>query len=96
MLNMMATDKNAFLVVSEVYYPAGWKAFIDGKRTEIYPVNHILRGVIIPPGKHTLEMKFISETYKLSLTLSLVGILATVLLLVAGIGWEEKKKKLKK
>jgi len=41
-------------------------------------------------------MKFISETYKLSLTLSLVGILATVLLLVAGIGWEEKKKKLKK
>ena len=92
----VATDKNAFLVVSEVYYPAGWKAFIDGKRTEIYPVNHILRGVIIPPGKHTLEMKFISETYKLSLTLSLVGILATVLLLVAGIGWEEKKKKLKK
>jgi hypothetical protein len=89
----VATDKNAFLVLSEIYYPAGWKAFIDGKETVIYPTNHILRGVIIPPGKHTLEMKFISETYRLSLILSLTGLLATVVLLVIGIGWEMKKGK---
>ena len=87
----VATDKNAFLVLSEVYYPAGWKAFIDGKETAIYPTNHILRGVIIPPGKHTLEMKFISETYRLSLILSLTGLLATVVLLAIGIGWEMKR-----
>ncbi|MEN6444464.1 MAG: YfhO family protein [Candidatus Cloacimonas sp.] len=87
----VATDKNSFLVVSEIYYPAGWKAFIDGKETEIYPVNHILRGVKIPAGKHTLEMKFISKTYNLSLILSLTGILATVVLLAIGIGWEMKK-----
>jgi len=87
----VATDKNAYLVLSEIYYPAGWKAFIDGKETAIYPTNHILRGVIIPPGKHTLEMKFISETYRLSLILSLTGLLATVVLLAIGIGWEMKK-----
>jgi len=89
----VATDKNAYLVLSEIYYPAGWKAFIDGKETAIYPTNHILRGVIIPPGKHTLEMKFISETYRLSLILSLTGLLATVVLLAIGIGWEMKKGK---
>ncbi|MDD3870120.1 MAG: YfhO family protein [Candidatus Cloacimonetes bacterium] len=91
----VGTDKDAFLVVSEIYYPAGWKAFIDGKETEIYPVNHILRGVKIPAGKHTLEMKFISETYRLSLILSLSGILLTVILTVVGFAWEEKNKKRK-
>jgi hypothetical protein len=89
----VATDKNAYLVLSEIYYPAGWKAFIDGKETEIYPTNHILRGVIVPQGKHTVEMKFISETYRFSLILSLTGILATVVLLAIGIGWEMKKGK---
>ena len=89
----VATDKNAFLVVSEIYYPAGWKAFVDGKETDIYPVNHILRGVKIPAGKHSLEMKFISETYRVSVFLSLTGILVTVIILVVGIILDTKKKK---
>jgi hypothetical protein len=40
-------------------------------------------------------MKFISETYRLSLILSLSGILLTVILTVVGFAWEEKNKKRK-
>lgn len=79
------TDKQAFLTVSEVYYPAGWKAYIDGKETKIYPVNYILRGIIVPAGKHTVEMRFVPSIYKLSVRLSLIGILVSVLALIIGL-----------
>jgi hypothetical protein len=84
-LRMIAeTDKNSLLTVSEIYYPAGWNAYIDGKKVDIIPVNYILRGIIVPPGKHTLEMKFEPTSYKLSITLSLIGIIATFALVLVG------------
>jgi len=79
------TDKPAFLTVSEIYYPAGWKAYIDGNETEIHPANYILRGVVVPAGKHTLEMKFEPQSYKVSVGLSLIGILVSLLSLLAGL-----------
>jgi hypothetical protein len=86
-------DTKAFLTVSEIYYPAGWKAFIDGKETKIYPTNYILRGVIVPAGKHKVEMKFEPASYKLSIMLSLIGILASLLALLGGAAlWYKKRK----
>jgi Bacterial membrane protein YfhO len=46
-----------FLVLSEVYYP-GWEARVDGVKTKIYPVNHALRGILIPPGEHQVEFVY--------------------------------------
>jgi len=78
------TNKDALLVLSEVYYPAGWNAYLDNKPVEINPVDHILRGVVIPSGKHNLEMRFEPASYARSLVLSLSGLLLTVLAVVAG------------
>ena len=44
--------------MSEIYYPAGWVARVDGKETPIYPVNTILRGVMVPAGSHTVTLDF--------------------------------------
>lgn len=85
------TNKDAYLVVSEVYYPAGWKALVDGKETPIYPTNHTLRGVVIPAGKHSLEMVFAPKAYALSLKLSLAGLMITVLSVLGGFLWQRKK-----
>ena len=79
------TDTTSFLTISEIYYPAGWKAFIDGQETEIYPVNYILRGVVVPKGKHILEMKFEPKIYFLTLKLSLIGILLSLIILIIGL-----------
>jgi hypothetical protein len=79
-----STDSTAFLVISEVYYPAGWKAYIDGEETEIFATNYILRGIKVPPGKHQIELIFQPESYALSLKLSLVGLLLSVLLVLVG------------
>ncbi len=79
------TDTTSFLTVSEIYYPAGWRAFIDETETEIYPTNYILRGVVVPKGKHILEMKFEPETYRLSLELSAVGLLTSLVFIILGV-----------
>ena len=53
-----ATDKG-FAVFSEIYYPKGWNAYVDGNLTPHTCVNYILRGMEIPAGKHKVEFKFV-------------------------------------
>jgi hypothetical protein len=81
----VSTETTAFLVISEIYYPAGWKAFIDGEETKIYATNYILRGIKVPKGSHEIEMRFEPESYKLSITLSLIGLILATLLIIAGL-----------
>jgi hypothetical protein len=54
----------ALLVLSEVYYPAGWKAYIDGQETEILRTNYILRSVLVPAGTHEVVFRFDPSTYR--------------------------------
>ncbi|MCB5257591.1 MAG: YfhO family protein, partial [Candidatus Cloacimonetes bacterium] len=81
------TDKPSFLVLSEVYYPAGWKAKLDGKEIPIYPTNYVLRGVQIPAGQHKLELVFAPKSYTLSIRMSLIGLLVSLLTLIGGLIW---------
>lgn len=47
-----------FLVISEIYYPDGWIALLNGEEIPIHKTNYLLRGVEIPSGTHTLELDF--------------------------------------
>jgi hypothetical protein len=71
---------NALLVLSEKYYK-GWQARVDGKSTDIYPVNHVLRGVYLTPGRHTVEFVFDPLPFKVGKWLTLSSILLFALLL---------------
>jgi len=53
-------DSDGFLVVSEVFYPAGWSIFMDGEtKLEMFATNELIRGIPVPAGQHTL--KFVYE-----------------------------------
>ncbi|MCK5145106.1 YfhO family protein [bacterium] len=73
----------ALLVFSEMYYPAGWKAFIDGKPTKIYKTDYLLRSVWLEPGNHRVEMIFKPRMFHLGLLLSVVVFVMLVLIAVA-------------
>jgi hypothetical protein len=87
------SNSDQLAVFSEVYYPEGWKAFIDGEETEILKVDYILRGLKIPSGKRKIEFKFDLPKYHLANTMNLV----LSLLLIAAFGfagfWQWKRNK---
>lgn len=89
-----ATGTN-YLVLNEVYYPAGWKAYIDGKETDIYKTNYLFRGIVIPAGKHKVEFRFYPEAYHTGKAISTGANIIIVLTLLAGIGgtYISRKKK---
>jgi len=66
------TPRNALLVLGEKYYK-GWNATVDGKPVEIYPVNHILRGVYLTPGDHKVEFVFDPLPFKIGKWLTLAS-----------------------
>lgn len=80
-----------FAVFSEIYYPYGWKASIDGKEVPIARVNYALRGVSIPAGSHTIEFRFEPQVVKTGDLISLIIGVISWLILVAGLFFELKK-----
>ncbi|MBI1806083.1 MAG: YfhO family protein [Ignavibacteria bacterium] len=76
----------SLLILSEAYYPAGWKAYVDDTETEIYKTNYVLRSIIVPGGKHSVEFRFgPTPTYYLGYTLTQGAWVVTVLLMIVGI-----------
>jgi hypothetical protein len=64
------TKTNSLLILGEKFHN-GWKATVDGKPAGIVPVNHILRGVYLTPGKHTVEFRFDPLPFKVGKWLTL-------------------------
>ncbi len=80
------TGKPGTIVFSEIYYPYGWKATIDGEPADIYRVNYMLRAINVPAGKHTIHMEFAPDSAKRGDTIALIciGIMyATILFVIA-------------
>ncbi|MCW3091376.1 MAG: YfhO family protein [Ferruginibacter sp.] len=77
------SSTNQFAVFSEIYYPNGWKAYIDGKETPIVRVDYLLRGLNIPAGNHTIQFDFAPSSYNLGNMVSLIaGIVSIIALLI--------------
>jgi hypothetical protein len=84
---------NNLLFLSDTYYPKGWKAFIDGKETEILRLNYLFRGVIVPEGTHKLTMKFEPQMFYLGKQISLwiTLFIYCVLIAVGIIHWRKTR-----
>jgi hypothetical protein len=84
-------SKDALAVFSEIYYEKGWNAYIDGEITNHFPVDYVLRSLIVPAGKHTIEFKFEPKVIQTGSTIVLFSSIGMLLLLIGGIYFERKK-----
>jgi hypothetical protein len=73
----------SFLVLSDTWYP-GWKAFIDGKETAIYPTNGIVRGLFVDAGSHEVSFVYSPASFKTGAAISLTTLFACLLACMAG------------
>ncbi len=87
------TDAPRLLVVSEVYYPAGWNAYVGGEPAPIYRADYLLRAVPVPAGAHEVVMRFEPASYRVGLwmagvsTALVYGVLAGLL----AMAWRRRR-----
>jgi len=80
------TSKNPECVVfSEIYYPEGWKAYLDGEEAPHFRANYILRAMIVPAGNHQIVFRFKPMHYFMGERIALAGSVLLVVLLCTSI-----------
>jgi len=89
------TSDNRLAIFSQIYYPYGWQAFIDGKKAEHIRADYTMRAMLIPAGKHTVEFRFEPKTLKTGKMISLIGSLLVLLLIIGTAVVEIRSKKAK-
>jgi hypothetical protein len=78
-------------VFSEVYYPKGWNAYINGEISEYIRANYALRAIALPAGNHKIEFRFEPKVIKTGSTISLVSFILLLLILVGGLWYYRKQ-----
>ena len=84
------TSAEEFAVFSEIYYPKGWNAYIDGQLKEHASVNYVLRGLAIPAGKHKIEFKFEPVTYTNGNNIATIGSILLIITIGTGLFLNKK------
>jgi hypothetical protein len=77
-------------VFSEIYYPKGWNAYIDGKLTPHFRADYVLRAMVLPAGGHSVEFKFEPKVYVIGEKVSKISSGILIILVVAAIAWGVK------
>ena len=67
------SPKNSLVVVSQTYYPA-WRAYIDGQPTKLWRANYAFQALEVPPGRHSIQLRYEDRVFYAGLVISAVGI----------------------
>ncbi len=69
------------LVLSELYFP-GWRALDNGKEVPLFRINYVMRGVILSPGNHRIEIFFKPTYFTLICGISIISLIISLILAV--------------
>jgi len=71
---------DAFLVVSDLYYP-GWEARVDGVKTRVLRANYLMRAVYVPAGRHVVEFRYRPASFRTGAALSLAAVIVIMVMI---------------
>ena len=74
----------SLLVLTDLHFP-GWKARVDGRDAPLERVDYLLRGVMVPPGRHRVEFLYEPASWTIARSITLAGLLALAVALIAGL-----------
>ena len=78
------------IVFSEIYYPSGWEVFVDGEKSNFFDVNYLLRGMLIPKGKHKIDFYFSPKIVNTGINIRIITIIITFSLIAYMLYRENK------
>ncbi|MBL6445296.1 YfhO family protein [Fulvivirga sp. 29W222] len=87
------SSTDGLAVFSEIYYPIGWTATINGQPANILRANFVLRALEVPKGKHKIEFIFAPKSYSIGNTATMISSIILLLLALGSIGWSLKNHK---
>ena len=77
-------------VFSEIYYPLGWNATINGKEVPHFRLDYILRGTVVEAGKGNIVFEFKPDSYYTGSKIAFAGSVILVLLVLGGLFYAVK------
>lgn len=78
-------SKEGIAVFSDIYYPKGWKAYVDDKETPIMRANYVLRAIKVPAGNHKIEFRFKPDSFYTGQKVAFVSSILLILLCVGAL-----------
>jgi len=87
-----SNSNDGFVVFSEMHYPNGWYASIDGNEVPHYNVNYALRGMPVPAGAHDIEFRFEPKVVQTGSNITLGSTIVLVLVMLGGLVYGYRKK----
>lgn len=77
--------RGGIAVFSEIYFPWGWQATVDGTVTPIGRVDYLLRAMRIPAGEHDIVMRFDPPSVHATVTAAYISIGIIYVAVVAAV-----------
>jgi len=71
----VAASRPAALVVSEAWFP-GWHASVDGRPQRVFRADGLALGLLVPPGVHRVQLRYVAPGAAAGGAISLVSVLA--------------------
>jgi len=90
----VSTSAGGVGVFSEIYFPWGWKATVDGQPAELARVNYVLRAMALPAGSHEVTMRFEPASVRTTASVAYACVTLIYLILAAAIFREGRRCKL--
>jgi hypothetical protein len=79
------SGEQGYLVLADTYYP-GWRAFVNGEEQAIMRANYMMRSVVVPKGKSTVEFRFEPPLFRFGLWASVGAVLLCAIVVLIPFG----------